>query len=180
MINFKQFFEKQQQSETIAVFPGGFKPPTKGHFLALQELLETADRGVIFIGKNIRGNIDQDTSYLIWSIYSPYLSKPVEINRSVISPVQSTYDLAREHPNANIIVGAGSKETDSRFNSFIKHPENYPNVVIKRINMQAGGIDGTTARKMIESRDPAAIDYFVPENITQTDRERIKSLLGIA
>lgn len=180
MINFKQFFEKRENSETIAVFPGGFKPPTKGHFLALQELLETADRGVIFIGKNKRGNIDQDISYFIWSIYSPYLSKPVEINRSLVSPVQSTYDLAREFPNATIIVGAGSKETDSRFNSFIKNPESYPNVVIKSINMQAGGINGTTTRKMIESKDPAVVDYFVPQQIKETDKERIKSILGIA
>jgi hypothetical protein len=180
MINFKQFLEQHQIEETVAVFPGGFKPPTKGHFLAFQELLQNASRGVVFIGTNIRDGIDQDMSYQIWSIYAPYLPKPVRIEKSMGSPVKSTYDLAKEFPYTKIIVGAGSKEKDTRFNSFEKNPDTYPNVSISRIDMQSGGINGTDVRVKLINKDPDAVNYFVPQQIKETDKERIKSILGIA
>lgn len=181
MINFKQFFEKLENVETVAVLPGGFKPPTNGHFQALETLLQNADKGVVFIGKSSRDGIDQEMAYQIWSIYKPYLSKPVRIEKSAITPVQSTYDLAVAHNNINIIVGAGAKDQDiTRYNSFIKNPEKYPHVVVTPINIQGGGISGTKVREMIVSKDPTVVDYFVPQQIKETDKERIKSILGIA
>jgi len=180
MINFKQFFEQLQNVETIAVLPGGFKPPTKGHFLALENILQDANKGVIFIGKSPRDGIDQEMSYQIWSIYKPYLSKPVEIVKSDVTPVKSTYDLATEHTNVNIIVGAGSKDNDiMRYNYFIKNTEKYPHVVVTPINIQGGNISGTKVRDMILSKDPNVVNYFVPDNIKETDRERIKNILNI-
>ena len=48
---FKEFFEDQEQKvETVALLPGGYKPPTKGHFNALKYLIQDADRAVVFIG----------------------------------------------------------------------------------------------------------------------------------
>ena len=42
---FKEFFEDQEQRvETVALLPGGYKPPTKGHFNALKYLMQDADR----------------------------------------------------------------------------------------------------------------------------------------
>ena len=39
MRTFREYFEDQEQRvETVAVWPGGFKPPTKGHFAALEYL----------------------------------------------------------------------------------------------------------------------------------------------
>jgi hypothetical protein len=181
MINFKQFFEKLENVETIAVLPGGFKPPTNGHFQALENLLQNADKGVVFIGKSPRDGIDQEMAYQIWSIYKPYLSKPVSIEKSPITPVKSTYDLAEEHTNVNIIVGAGAKDEDmTRYNSFIKNPDRYPHVVVTPISIQGGGISGTEVRNMIAAKDPSVVNYFVPQQIKETDRERIKSILGIA
>ena len=181
MINFRQFFEKLENVETVAVLPGGFKPPTNGHFQALENILQGADKGVVFIGKSPREGITQEMAYQIWAIYKPYLSKPVEIVKSSITPVQSTYDLAIEHNNVNLIVGAGAKDQDmARYNSFIKNPEKYPHVVISKIDIQGGGISGTKVREMIASKDPAVVDYFVPQQIKETDKERIKSILGIA
>ena len=181
MISFKQFLEKLENAETVAVLPGGFKPPTNGHFQALENILQNANKGVVFIGKSPRDGIDQEMSYQIWSIYAPYLSKPVKIIKSPVTPVQSTYDLAVEHNNVNLIVGAGAKDDDiTRYNSFIKNPEKYPHVEIRKIDIQGGGISGTKVREMIAMKDPTAVDYFVPQQIKETDKERIKSILGIA
>lgn len=181
MINFKLYFERLENTETIAVLPGGFKPPTKGHFEAFNNLLQGADKGIVFIGKSPRDGITQDMAYQIWSIYKTYLPKPVEIIKSNITPVKSTYDLAIEHNNVNIIVGAGSKDKDmERYNSFTRNAEKYPHVVVTPISMQAGGISGTEVREKIAARDPSAVDYFVPSIVKETDRERIKAILGIA
>jgi hypothetical protein len=177
MKTFKLYFE--QNRETVSIFPGGFKPPTRGHFEAMKELLRNSDRGIIFIGKSPRDGIDQEMSYQIWSIYAPYLPKPVEVYKSGITPVKSTYDFAIDNPNVNIIVGAGPDDSE-RYNSFIKNKEKYPLVDIVNIKETGGGVRGTTTREKILSKDPTAIEFFVPEIIKETDRERIKKILGIA
>lgn len=179
MKNFKLFFEQNLNKESVAVFPGGFKPPTKGHFEALQELLKGVDKGVVFIGKSPRDGIDQETSYLIWSIYAPYLIRPVEIYKSQVTPVNSTYDYASDNPNLNIFVGAGPEDS-GRYNSFRKNPDKYPNVKIIDLPLTGEGVRGTETREKIMSKDPSAIDFFVPEIIKQTDKERIKKILSIA
>lgn len=180
MISFKLFFE-QANNETVAVFPGGFKPPTRGHFEALQDLLQTANSGIVYIGKSPRDGITQDQSYQIWSIYKPYLSKPVEIIKAPVTPVQSTYDFVTQNPNKNVIVGAGDKDEDkSRFNSFIKNREKYPNVIITQISIKGNNISGTKTRELIASKDPQVIDYFTPSELNQTDKDMIKQILGIA
>lgn len=176
MKSFKLFFE--QNKETVAVFPGGFKPPTRGHFEALEELLKEVDRGVVFIGKSPRDGIDQEMSYQVWNVYAPYLSKPVEVYKSSATPVTSTYDYAIDNPNVNILVGAGPSDS-SRYNSFKKNPEKFPNVKIVDLPLTGRGVRGTETREKIMSRDPSAVDYFVPQIINQTDKERIKKILGI-
>lgn len=177
MKSFKLFFE--QSKETVAIFPGGFKPPTRGHFEALEQLLHSANKGVIFIGKSPRDGIDQEMAYQIWNIYAPYLSKPVEIYKSPVTPLNSTYDYALTNPNTNIIVGAGPEDS-SRYNSFRKNPEKYPNVQILDIPLSGEGVRGTQTREKIMSKDPTSLDFFVPDIINQTDKERIKKILGIA
>lgn len=180
MISFKLYYE-QVNAETVAIFPGGFKPPTKGHFEAFKDLLIPANRGVVYIGKSPRDGITQDQSYQIWSIYKPYLQKPVDIIKSPITPVKSTYDFVEENPNINVIVGAGDKDEDStRFNSFIKNPSKYPNVVIAPIGIKGNNISGTKTRELIVSRDPEVVNYFTPSELNQTDRDQIKQILGIA
>jgi hypothetical protein len=177
MKSFKLFYE--QRKETVALFPGGFKPPTRGHFEALENFLQEADRGIVFIGKKPRDGIDQEMAYQIWSIYAPYLTKSVDIIKSPVTPLNSTYDYALENPDLNIIVGAGPEDSQ-RYNSFRKNPEKYPNVSIREIKLSGEGVRGTSTREKILSKDPTAIDFFVPIGIKQTDKERIEKILGIA
>lgn len=181
MINFKTFFEQFANAETIALLPGGFKPPTKGHFLALETLLQNCTSGIVYIGKSPRDGIDQEMSYQIWTIYKPYLSKPVEIVKAPITPVKSVYDYAESNKTVNIIVGAGAKDEDvSRYNHFLKNPQQYPNVYVQKIAIQGEGISGTKTREAIMAKDPEVVDYFAPEQLKPTDKDRIKSILGIA
>lgn len=179
MIPFRLFFE--QQGETIALYPGGFKPPTKGHFEVMKDLLGNADSGIVYIGKSPRDGVDQEMSYKIWSIYAPYIGKPVQILKSPVAPVKSVYEYADANTTRNIIVGVGRKDEDkSRYNYFLKNPERYQHVKIKEIDIKGDNISGTLTREKIAARDPSVIDYFVPAEINNTDRDTIKTILGIA
>ena len=78
MITFKDYFT-QAGNNIVAIYPGGFKPPTKGHFKAFKYLMEQATEGLVYIGKGVRDNITAEQSFKIWNIYKDYLNKPVNL-----------------------------------------------------------------------------------------------------
>ena len=112
-------FERQG---SIVLYPGGFKPPHKGHFEALKYLQSKFDGqlGVVFIGAPEREGVTAQHSQKIWEIYGNYLEFPIETEISPISPVKSVYDYADEHKNEMIIVGAGEEDM-ARYNYFNKN-----------------------------------------------------------
>ena len=66
----------QQASRNIAIFGGGFKPPTKGHFEVAKLALENhpdIDELIISVGTGVRNGVTQDQSVAIWEIYKNYL-----------------------------------------------------------------------------------------------------------
>ena len=72
----------EQEKLTTAVYAGGFKPPTSGHFKVVQEALKQnpeIDEFIIFIGSKDREGISQTESLLIWEIYNNYLPFKVKI-----------------------------------------------------------------------------------------------------
>lgn len=167
-----------ENTETIALYPGGYKPPTKGHYHSFNYILQDADRGVIFIGKNERDGITPKQSKAIWEIYAKYLDKPVEVIISDITPVKSVYDYADSNKNLNIIVGAGAKDDDiKRYSYFEKNIQTYPLVRVVKIPIQSEGISGTKTRELIAQDIDEAIEYFVPEVVSPADRSKIRRLL---
>jgi len=178
MKSFKLFFEQAEGS--VAILPGGFKPPTKGHFKAFQYILKDATKGVVFIGNKDRDGITSDMSAYIWDIYSKYLSKPVEIIVADKTPVLSTIEYADNNRDKRVIVGAGDKDEDiKRYNYFIKNVERYPLVQIVKIPSQEQGISGSMTRVLIETDIDKALDYFLPEEVKNdiNDRAQIKNIL---
>lgn len=178
MKTFKLFFE-QTQGETIVLYPGGFKPPTKGHFEVLKDLLQGADKGIVFIGAKVRDGIDQDMSYQIWEIYKKYLDKPIEIEK-VPQPVAAVYDYARNNFYDKLLFGIGKKPGDiSRADTLRKNPDKYPNLEVKEVEIKGEGISGTKTRERISAKDPNVINYFVPSEVSKEDKIKIKDILNI-
>ena len=179
MITFKEYFESEETHETVALLPGGYKPPTKGHFNAFRYILQDADRGVVLIGKKERDGITADQARDIWKIYSKYLGKPVEVAIAEVTPVRSVYDFADGNGDVNIIVGAGDKDEDvKRYEYFEKNIDKYPLVQVVKIPMQSEGISGTQTRDMITNDVDAAVSYFVPGEVTPADKDLIKNILS--
>lgn len=179
MITFKEYFEGEEVQETIAVLPGGFKPPTKGHYNAFNYILQDADKGVVFIGNKDRDGITADQARDIWEVYAKYLDKPVEVAIAGITPVKSVYDFADDNKDVKIIVGAGDKDEDvKRYEYFVKNVDKYPLVQVVKIPIQSEGISGTKTRALIGSDIDAAIEYFVPDGISNEDKNIIKDTLS--
>lgn len=180
MITFKEYFEQEEARETIALLPGGFKPPTKGHYNALKYLLQDADKGVVFIGKKERDGITSQQSKDIWEVYAKYIGKPIEVTIADITPVKSVYDFTDNNKDVKIMVGAGDKDEDvKRYEYFEKNIEKYPLVQIVKIPIQSEGISGTKTRALIDSSLDEAINYFVPEDVDQVGRKAIKDILSV-
>ena len=176
---YNTIISEQDDRETIALYPGGYKPPTKGHYHSFDYILQDADKGVIFIGKKERDGITAEQSKQIWEIYAKYLSKPVEVIISNVTPVKSVYDYADNNKDVNIIVGAGDKDDDvKRYAYFEKNIEKYPLVRVVKIPLQAEGISGTMTRELIASDMDKAIDYFTPEVLSTEDKANIKQILS--
>ena len=179
MKTFLEYFEDMEtRVDRIALLPGGFKPPTKGHFNALRYLLDDADRGVVFIGGKEREGITPEQSERIWNIYSKYVDKPVEV-MYVPNPVKAVYDFADANLDKTLLVGAGEKNEDvKRYKYFQDNVEKYPYVNVVKIPMQEEGISGSETREAIQQDIDDALDYFVPEDVSIEDRDQIKAILA--
>ena len=179
MRTFREYFEDMEtRVERIALLPGGFKPPTKGHFNAMKYLLDDADRGVVFIGGKEREGITPEHSEQIWNIYSKYIDKNIEVIH-VPNPVKAVYDFADANLDKTLLVGAGEKDEDvKRYKYFQDNVENYPYVNVVKIPMQEEGISGSETREIIQRDVHDAIEYFVPEEVSNEDRDQIKDILA--
>ena len=61
MKNFKKFYDEEevepfspfgeQKRKTVAIFPGSFRPPHKGHFHSVMQYSKMADQVVVIISK---------------------------------------------------------------------------------------------------------------------------------
>ena len=68
--------EVLDNQKVVAIYGGGFKPPTKGHFAVVKKTLDDfpeIDELKIFVGGGVRDGITQDESIKIWNIYKSLL-----------------------------------------------------------------------------------------------------------
>jgi ATP sulfurylase len=182
MTGFENLYKKLLEDATpksVVILPGGFKPPHKGHFNALKYLISksNADQAIVYIGKSIRDNITAEQSLQIWDLYKNYFNKKIDVLISPITPVKSVYEYCDLNPQNTIYVGAGEEDQD-RFSYFQKNKDRYTNVNIVSIPPQFGRISGTETRKKIAANTEDAA-YFIPDEISQEDSDKIKKILSI-
>jgi cytidyltransferase-like protein len=152
----------EQDKQTIAIFPGAFKPPHKGHVEVVKKLLQNADQVVVLVSPKTREGVTADESVAVWDLYKEVLDNNVEIRVALENPVKETYDLVKNNPDTNFIVAFGKGEAD-RFKRM-----DYPNVKI----FDAGTVDDVNAtglRNAIQSGNVDAIAQFLPDGINVLD-----------
>ena len=144
------------EEEIIALYGGGFKPPTKGHFevvkTALQQNPEITNLRIL-VGSKERDGVDQAEAVLVWEIYTKYLPMKVDIIPSKKPPIGEIYSYAKEHPQEEVlwVIGARQDNEDDfkDISDRTKTMSKYPNMELRTI-VTAGGVSGTAARNALK------------------------------
>ena len=148
----KGLLPEDENKKVVAVYGGGFKPPTAGHFEVAQQALKEnpdIDEFIILIGGKERDGISPEESLLIWDIYKQYLPIKVRIELSPKPPIQAIYNYAKNHPEETVLWIIGAREgNDDDFKDISSRTtslDKYPNMDLRVIITQ-GGVSGTAAR----------------------------------
>ena len=179
----KGLLPEEEKKSTTAVYAGGFKPPTSGHFEVVEQALKEnpeIDEFIIFVGNKERNGISQTESLLIWEIYNNYLPFKVKIEPTSIPPIKAVYDFAKNHPTREVlwVIGAreGNEEDFKDITSRTKSISKYPNLELRTI-ITAGGVSGTAARNASKvSLDK--FDKFMPSMLNPEEKQEVFDLVA--
>jgi hypothetical protein len=167
-----------------AIYGGGFKPPTKGHF----DLVKTAlkdfkdiDKFIIYVGSGVRDGIEQEQSLQIWDIYKELLPSKVQIEPSA-TPIGDILRYAKNHPDEKVYFVIGYREGREDDLQDVKSrtkgvEEKYPNIKVRVIKTPAGDMSGTNARKALKKGDKEEFFTFLPTEIPANEKEDIYNIL---
>ena len=179
----KGLLPEEEKKQTTAVYAGGFKPPTSGHFEVVEQALKEnpeIDEFIIFVGNKERNGISQTESLLIWEIYNNYLPFKVKIEPTSIPPIKAVYDFAKNHPTREVlwVIGAreGNEEDFKDITSRTKSISKYPNLELRTI-VTSGGVSGTAARNASKvSFDK--FDKFMPGMLNPEEKQEVFDLVS--
>ncbi len=189
----------------IALYPGAFKPPHRGHFNVVKSLLDGSYNGsiydkdnykekgadlvsgksnekpdinkvIVFVGAGERNGIDKDEALSIWNIYAKYLGN-VEILDGQKNPMFAAKDYAQADPETEFVAVTGIRSQDDFVDlRRVTTFKNAPNVQGLALASKPGsGIRATDFRKSILSGNLDTIIDFFPEDLS---REEILNILN--
>jgi len=180
---------------TVALVPGAFKPPHRGHLEMVQHYADMADKVVIMVSPLPRRTpegkeVSFSTSKAIWEVYlrdAGLLDKVNIIRSPVNSPVSATYqfvtnekddpDLAQ--PGDRVIPGCSTKGGDeSRFQAnFEKYARDGVSIADPISCAFAASGEALSASDFRAALDAGVgLERFVPES---TDPNEILAILGV-
>jgi len=157
----------EQDQPTIALFPGKFKPPHKGHFEVVKKLLQNADEVVVLISPKTHEGITADESAAIWELYKQKLDGNVEVRISTVTPVKDVYDFVENNPELTVYAAYGKGE-ESRYKNLSK----YPNAKVfdaGSISEDGEDVSATNLRKAIRDNNDGEIKKYLPDGIEVND-----------
>ena len=158
----------EELSQTVALYPGKFKPPHRGHFEVAKRLLDKADRVIVLISGSPKDNITAQQSKQIWDLYNELLDNRLEFQIVTGSPVKYVLDAVKENPNNKYIAAFGKGESE-RF----KYIADKPNVEIVDIGT-IENLAATNFRKALQTGED--ISKFLPQGI---DKQQVLDILNV-
>ena len=179
----KGLLPEEEKKQTTAVYAGGFKPPTSGHFEVVEQALKEnpeIDEFIIFVGKKERNGVTQAESVLVWEIYNNYLPFKVKIEPTSIPPIKAVYDFAKNHPTREVLWVIGAREgNEEDFKDITKRTKSisqYPNLELRTI-VTSGGVSGTAARNASQvSFDK--FEKFMPSMLNPEEKQEVFDLVS--
>ena len=190
----------------IALYPGAYKPPHKGHFEIASGLLNgiegrvysiddykdagpstlsndsntsvKVDKVVIFIGAGERNGINQSQSEEIWKIYKKYIPN-LEIIISAKNPMLDARDYAANNPNEEFYAVTGVRgEEDFVDLRRISTFKKTPNVKgLAVTSNESKEVRATNFRKAILSGNLDQVRDFFPKQVSSEEILKILNML---
>ena len=174
---------EQEKKKVVAVYGGGFKPPTTGHFeVVKQALVENpeVDEFIILIGGKPRNGITPEESILIWDIYKQYLPYKVEVKYTSVPPIKGIYTYAKEHPDEEVlfVIGAreGNEDDFKDISSRTTSLDKYPNLSLRTIvtqNTASGTATRNASKISFEKFKP-----FLPSELSDEEAEQVYNIVA--
>jgi hypothetical protein len=156
------------KKKITAIYGGGFKPPTKGHFDVVVKAAEQnpeIDDFIIYVGGGERNGVAQGESIQIWELYKKYLPMKVRIEPSK-APVGDILRYAKDHPEEEVLWVIGARENNpedfSDISSRTRTLDKYPNLEL-RVIQTSGGVSGTAARNAVKANDKEQFFNMIPD-----------------
>ena len=181
----KDLLPEQEYKKTVAVYGGGFKPPTKGHFEVVKQAIEEnpdIDEFIINIGGKERDGVTPEEAIQIWDIYKQYLpvSANINIQYSNTPPIKATYDYAKNNPDEEVlfILGAreGNEDDFKDISDRTKSLDKYPNLNLRTIVTQ-GGVSGTAAREAGKISSEK-LRRYLPDELKDEEVEQVYQMIS--
>jgi hypothetical protein len=175
---------KEETLGTVALFGGGFKPPTKGHLeVVLQGLKENPEVSQVYIlvGSGARNGVTQAEAVKIWEMYQKFI--PVT---SQIIPVQSPFSFFKtyltDHKDEKVYVFIGARpdneEDDKDVAERSAYVKKYSENAIPVKVQTKGGVSGTMARKAaLSGNNEEFISYF-PSKLSDKEKQEIIDMIS--
>jgi nicotinic acid mononucleotide adenylyltransferase len=173
----------EQEGQKIALVPGGFKPPTMGHFYLVDEVAKNPniDKVLVLIGHKNRDGVSKEESKAVWDIYKKYLPSNVEIQISDnSSPVADVASIIKNNPQNTYYPVVGIRgEMDlgdlKRFDSLKDKYDNFQTIVIKSEGEDR--ISGTNTRAALIGGDKPRFQAYLPSELSDEEKEEIWTIL---
>lgn len=189
----------------VALYPGAFKPPHRGHFEVVKKLLngthggklydkdtaaqvatsslqgesdnvDSINKVVVFIGGKDRNGISPDISKAIWDIYKKYLGN-VELYYQVANPMQNASAYAKKRPDEKFYAVTGIRGEEDLVD--LRRITSFKN----RENVQGlvfaapGGVRATDLRKAVLSGNLDQVLDFFPKELKREEILKIVNML---
>jgi len=176
--------EEEKKEKSVALFGGGFKPPTKGHLQVVQngllKHLEDIDRVKIIIGGGIRDGITPNQSEKIWNIYKRFIPVKTDIIKADMFSYYKDY--LRKHKDDKVYIFVGSREGNEKDAQDVQYRQEYAkkysdNVVVEEVST-VGDTSGTKAREYFLSGDKKSLRGMLPEKLTDEEFDYILDILN--
>jgi hypothetical protein len=156
------------KKKVTAIYGGGFKPPTKGHYNVVEKAAEQnpeIDNIIIYVGSGERDGITQSESIQIWELYKKYLPLKTTIE-PVKAPIGDILRYAKEHPDEEVLWIIGARENNPEdfadIASRTRTIDKYPNLEL-RVIQTSGGVSGTAARKAVKDNNKEQFFHLIPD-----------------
>ena len=174
----------EAEGQKIALVPGGFKPPTVGHFSLVNEVAKNSniDKVIVLIGHKNRDGVSKEESKAIWDIYKKYLPSNVEIQiADNSSPIADVISLIKNNPQNTYYPVVGIRgEMDlgdlKRFDSLKGKYDNFQTIIIKSEEGE-NRISGTNTRAALIGGEKEKFQAYLPSELSDEEKEKVWSIL---